>query len=38
MTLEQEAETGINREIEAFAADYDEKKLLADAERLYTDI
>ena len=31
-------ETGINREIEAFAADYDEKKLLADAERLYTDI
>ena len=30
-------ETGIIREIEAFAADYDEKKILADAERLDTD-
>jgi len=31
-------ETGINKEIEKFAEDYDEKKLLADAERLYTDV
>lgn len=28
-------ETGIIRDIEAFAADYDEKKILADAERLF---
>ena len=31
-------ETGINKEIASFASDYDEKKLLADAERLYSDI
>ena len=31
-------ETGINDEITAFAADYDEKKLLADAEKLDTEI
>ncbi len=31
-------ETGINDEIVRFAADYDEKKLLADSERIYTDI
>lgn len=31
-------ETGINEEIIRFAADYDEKKLLADSERIYTDI
>ena len=30
-------ETGINSEIAAFAADYDAKKLLADAERMYID-
>ena len=28
-------DTGINREIAAFASDYDDKKILADAERLY---
>ncbi len=31
-------ETGINDEIATFAADYDEKKLLADAEKMYTEI
>lgn len=31
-------ETGINDEIIRFAADYDEKKLLADSERIYTEI
>ncbi len=31
-------ETGINEEIVRFAADYDEKKLLADSERIYTEI
>ena len=30
-------ETGINDDIVAFARDYDEKKLIADAERAYTD-
>lgn len=30
-------ETGINEDIIAFARDYDEKKLLADAEKAYTD-
>ena len=30
-------ETGINEDIIAFARDYDEKKLIADAERAYTD-
>ena len=30
-------ETGINEEIIAFAADYEEKKLLADAEKFYTE-
>ena len=28
-------ETGINDDITTFAADYDEKKLLADAEKFY---
>ncbi|MBR7117729.1 MAG: phosphate acyltransferase PlsX [Clostridia bacterium] len=31
-------ETGINDEIKAFAMDYDIKKILADAEKLYTEI
>ena len=31
-------DTGINDEIKAFAADYDIKKLLADAEKMYTEI
>lgn len=31
-------ETGINDEITTFAADYDMKKLLADAEKMYTEI
>lgn len=30
-------ETGINQDIIAFARDYDEKKLIADAEKAYTD-
>ena len=30
-------ETGINEDIIAFARDYDEKKLIADAEKAYTD-
>lgn len=30
-------ETGINQDIITFAADYDEKKLLQDAEKIYTD-
>lgn len=29
-------ETGINEDISTYAVDYDEKKLLADAERIYT--
>jgi glycerol-3-phosphate acyltransferase PlsX len=28
-------DTGINKEIASFASDYDDKKILADAERLY---
>lgn len=31
-------ETGINEDITKFAQDYDEKKILADAERLYNEI
>lgn len=31
-------ETGINDDIAKFAQDYDDKKILADAEKLYTDI
>ncbi len=31
-------ETGINDEIASFAQDYDEKKLLADAEKIFNDI
>ena len=31
-------ETGINDEIRSFAIDYDSKKLLADAEKFYTEI
>ena len=30
--------TGINDDIKAFASDYDMKKILADAERVYTEI
>ena len=31
-------ETGINNDIATFAADYDEKKLIADSEKFYTEI
>ena len=31
-------ETGINEDITKFAQDYDDKKILADAERLYNEI
>lgn len=31
-------ESGVNEDIIAFARDYDERKLLADAEKMYTDV
>ena len=31
-------ESGINEDIIAFAKDYDEKKILADAEKMYSDV